>query len=175
MKQQNKNAFTLIEILIVISLIALIALLATTNITFFNRFIVRSEISRLHTTCRYLQQCAITTGKAQKLVFDVQQKSYQYEQCRQVLPSQVSFGIIPNALGPPGSAKRPIQKVITFSNNTIVFYPTGVISAGTVYLVDNAQHVMYALSNAVSQVSYLRMYQYDGTWHLLSHMQQTEN
>jgi hypothetical protein len=47
------------------------------------------------------------------------------------------------------------------------FYPTGIISSGTVYLVDKNKRYMYALSNAVSQFSYLRLYKYDGGWKLL--------
>ena len=61
-----------------------------------------------------------------------------------------------------------IEKAITFPGYAIHFYPTGIISSGTVYLVDKKKKCMYALSNAVSQVSYLRLYRYDGRWKLIS-------
>ena len=70
-------------------------------------------------------------------------------------------------MGSPGSPTHRIEKAITFPGSKIHFYPTGIISSGTAYLVDKNKQYMYALSNAVSQVSYLRFYRYDGGWKLL--------
>jgi len=81
-----------------------------------------------------------------------------------MLPAKVFFGFMPGAKGPPASANKLILKSITFTNNRIIFYPTGIISAGTVYLIDQAKQVMYALSNGVSQISFLRTYRYNGSW-----------
>ncbi len=164
MKLLNKSGFTLIELLIVISLFALLTFLASANLSFFDRLLVRSELEKLHMVCRYLQRCAIVSGQEQYLIFDNNQHAYTYDEHHEKLPPQIRLGFLSRAQGPPGSANKPIHNAITFSGNRIVFYPTGIISAGTVYLIDRSQQSMYALSNAVSQVSYLRMYQYDGKW-----------
>lgn len=164
MKWWNKPGFTLIELMIVVSLVALLAVLATANLSFLDRLIVRSEIEKLHTIARYLQRCAITENKTYHLTFDEHNNAYNYENHHETLSPHIAIGIIPEALGPPASADKPIRQSVTFQNKRITFYPTGIMSAGTVYLIDRTKQCMFALSNAVSQISYLRLYQYDGTW-----------
>ena len=170
----NGDGFTLIELMVVIGLIALLALLTTANLNFFERIVVRAEIEKLHTLCRYLQRCAIASNKEYHLVFDASKNNYRYENHVEQLPRQVLFGFLPDAHGPPAFPRRAIQKPITFQGNRITFYPSGILSAGTLYLIDRTKQSMYALSNAVSQVSYLRMYHYTGEWQLLSGIKKSE-
>ena len=167
MKWWNRQGFTLIELMVVIGLVALLALLTTANLTFFDRIIVRSEIEKLHTICRYLQRCAIAENKTHYLVFDLENNKYCYQQHQEQLPQHVAFGFLPGTHGPPALANRLIRKAVTFQGDRITFYPSGIISAGTLYLTDRTQQTMYALSNAVSQVSFLRMYHYSGKWKLM--------
>lgn len=163
---RGRNAFSLIELMVVICLCGVIAGLTIVQLSFLDATIVRSEIEKLAAVCMYAQQLSRATNQEKHLVFDLQKNEYRCDGYREKLSSQVSFGILPGIKGPPGSSVHKIEKAITFSGQRICFYPSGIISSGTVYLVDKQKHCQYALSNAVSQVSYLRIYRYDGVWKL---------
>lgn len=163
----KKKGFTLIEVMVVICLCAIIATLGIMQLSFLDATIVHSQVDKLAAVCSYLRQKAIATNAEQVLIFDVKKNEYRCDGMRETLSQRVSFGFVPHALGPPGSPSHTIKKAITFVDSSIHFYPTGIISSGTVYFVDNNKRYMYALSNAVSQFSYLRFYRYDGKWKLL--------
>jgi len=164
MKWLNKQGFTLIELAVVLALFLLLSIFVQVNINFLDRMILHTEIEKLQTICRYLQQCALVSNKQQELIFSQANKSYHHHNHNETLPTKVSFDFISGAKGPPASANKLIQKSITFANNRIIFYPTGIISAGTVYLTDQTKQAMYALSNGVSQISFLRTYRYNSSW-----------
>jgi len=138
------------------------------QLSFLDSTIVHTEVDKLVAVCSYLQQKAITTNTELVLTFDTQKNEYRCGTIHEVLSQRISFGFLSNALGSPGSPSAKIEKAVTFPHSAIHFYPTGIISSGTVYLVDKKKQSMYALSNAVSQVSYLRLYRYDGRWKLIS-------
>lgn len=163
----TKQGFTLIEAMIVICLFALIATLGMKQLSFLDDTIAHAEVDKLAGVCTYLQQKAIATNSDQLLVCDVQKNEYRLGNAHEPLSRRIAFGFLPNVLGSPGSPSHSIKKAITFPDSSIHFYPTGTISSGTVYLTDKNKKIMYALSNAVSQVSYLRLYRYDGRWKLL--------
>lgn len=166
MNKKKRAAFTLIELMVVICLCALLAGFAMVHLSFLDRTIARAEIDKLATVCVYLQQLAIATNTEKHLIFDIQKNEYHFDAYHEKLPQHLKFGCLPGVFGPPGNPVHSVEKVITFPGHKICFYPTGIISSGTVYLTDKKGHYQYALSNAVSQVSYLRMYRYDGTWKL---------
>jgi prepilin-type N-terminal cleavage/methylation domain-containing protein len=163
----TKSGFTLIEAMVVLALFALIATLGMIQLSFLDSTIVHAEVDKLATTCSYLQQKAIASNSDQLLVCDTEKNKYRGDNVNETLSSRVCFGFLPNVLGSPGCRSRVINKAVTFADSSIHFYPTGVISAGTAYLTDKNKKTMYALSNAVSQVSYLRLYRYDGKWKLI--------
>jgi len=167
MKWLNKQGFTLIELAVVLALFLLLSIFAQINIKFLDRMILHTEIEKLHSICRYLQQCALVSNKQQELIFSPTNKSYRHHNHNETLSTKASFGFMPGVKGPPASANKLIQKSITFVNNRIIFYPTGIISAGTVYLTDQEKQVMYALSNGISQISFLRIYRYKNSWQSL--------
>lgn len=158
------HAFTLIECCIVVLLIGLVLFFTGGQSLFLNRIMVRTELEHLYTTCYYLQRKAMITHQPQKLIFDQEHKSYSYDTVRHDLPKSVSFGYPNGARGAPAGQEQFITHPITFINNAILFSPTGVMQAGTVYLCDTAHKYGFALSCAVAQVSYLRKYRYNGTW-----------
>lgn len=162
-----KHGLTLIEAMVVVFLFCLIATLGMIQLSFLDDTIAHAEVDKIAGMCMYLQQKAIVTDSEQLLVCDEQKNEYRVDNVRETLSKRIAFGFLPNALGSPGSAVRGIKKAITFASSSIHFYPTGTISSGTVYLTDKNKKIMYALSNAVSQVSYLRLYRYDGRWKLL--------
>jgi len=152
--------------MVVVCLCALLAGLSMMQLSFLDATIARAEIDKLATVCTYVQQLARATNEEKFLTFDMQKNEYTCDGFAEKLSQRVSFGILPGVKGPPGSPDHVVEKAITFPGQRICFYPTGVISSGTVYLIDKRYSVQYALSNAVSQVSYLRMYRYDGGWKL---------
>lgn len=162
-----KFGFTLIELLVVLSLFALLATLGIKQLSFLDETIVHAQIDKFAAMCSYLHQKAMATDTEQLLICDEQKNEYRSGDIKGTLPLTVCFGFLPNVLGSPGSPSHKIKKAITFPDFTIHFYPTGIISSGTVYFTDIHKKCMYALSNAVSQVSYLRLYRYDGKWKLL--------
>ena len=163
-----KKGFTLIEVMVVLCLCVLIATLGMMHISFLDSMIVHAQVDRLAAICSYLREKAIATNSEYVLTFDIEKNEYRCDTIRETLSQRISFGFLPHVLGPPGSPSHKIDKAITFPNVSIHFYPTGIISSGTVYLIDKKKQYMYALSNAVSQFSYLRLYRYDNQWKLLS-------
>jgi len=161
------QGFSLIEFMVVICLITLLACLGGYQFSWFDSVMARTEVDKLYAFCRYVQQRAIATNKELVVSIDTKNNSYQCENLREVLPKQIVFGVMKNIKGPPSSPAYFIDNPVTFQHHEIRFYPTGIISSGTAYLVDRAQQYMYALSNAVSSVSYLRLYRYDGRWKII--------
>jgi len=166
--QYVKHGFTLIELLVVLALCMLLATLGMMQLSFLDETITHAQVDKFAAVCSYLQQKAITSNNEQLLVCDEYKNEYRGDKVTETLSPRVCFGFLPNVLGSPGSPTHLIKKAITFPGSTIHFYPTGIISSGTVYLTDQHKKAMYALSNAVSQVSYLRLYRYDGKWKLLN-------
>ena len=163
----NRKAFSFFELLVVIALCGLIATLGVMQFSFFDAVIVHVEIEKLATACNYLQQKAIATNQECTMRFDIQNNAYYVDKICEKLSKNIVFGFSSQVLGPPGSPSTAITKAITFADSVIHFYPTGIISAGTIYLIDKKKQSMYALSNAVSQVSFLRLYCYEQKWKLL--------
>src|SRR5579872_64404 len=157
-------AFTLIECCLVVALLGLMMFLTGAQSLFLHRLLVRTELEHLYTTCYYLQRKAMITQQPQKLILQPDTNSYSYNGTCYSLPTHVRFGCPDGAQGPPAHPATVITKPITFINNAISFAPSGVMQAGTAYLIDRNGIHGYALSCAVAQVSYLRKYQYNGQW-----------
>jgi len=161
------TGFSLIELMVVLSIVGLLTLLAAGNTMFLNRSIIRAQFEQLYSMCHLARQTAIATNKAQIIQFDLVCNTYSWGDRKESLPRAIRFGFIAGTKGPPAHPTTVLHTPITFSGNKITFHPDGIIQAGTLYLVDEQATTMYALSNAVSQFSYLRMYRFDGTWHTL--------
>lgn len=159
--------FSLIELMIVLSIMGLLTLLVVTNTTFLHRTSMYAQLEQLYSMCHLARQTALATNKAQTIQFDLLTNSYTWAHRTESLPRSLRFGFIPGTKGPPAYPTMPIYTPITFAGNKITFYPDGIIQSGTLYLIDEHATSMYAISNAVAQFSYLRMYRYDGTWHIL--------
>ncbi len=162
------KGFSLIELMVVMGLLIIIISLTAVNVTFLRRPLVCSELKKLHTICMYLQQSALASNQKQELVFNKGNRSYSYKGHQEKLPAHVMFGLLPGAKGPPANPRGVPKSPITFKGERITFHPNGVIKPGTVYLVDENKQFMYGMSCSVAQVSYLRKYRYDGSWHILS-------
>jgi type II secretory pathway pseudopilin PulG len=166
----NREGFTLIQVLLVLALSALLATVTVPVFTFFDRLSARAELDRLYELCMLLQQRAQLENKEYKLKLDLEKHMYvvyqqdQEQQDQQhALAKSVRFGIVPGVKGPPAQPSKILIKPVSFPQNTITFYPTGVIHPGSLYLVDRSTASLYALTAAVSSFSYIRRYSYTPT------------
>lgn len=163
-----RQGFTLIECMVVVALCATLLALTATNFSFMRAWLVRSDLDTLAAVCRYAQQCALVTHAQQVITFDLEHHCYQFNNRIYCLAPGVCFGIIPHAKGPPAHPSHTLTKPITFGQQQITCSEQGIINAGTIYLTDINNKVLYALSCAVSHTSYLRKYVYKNTWLPLS-------
>jgi lysozyme family protein len=134
---------------------------------------VRAEINGIVLFFSYMQNKALLQGEDLEVVFDIEKGSY-YERNVQAnhvhfLHQDIKIHILPGVKGPPSSPQAIVQKPITFVGNTVIFYKTGIVSSGVIYIADTKNNVQYAISNAVSSISCIRLYQYtkDEKWVLV--------
>lgn len=165
----NSKAFSLIEILVVISIIFLISTTSFYRFSFFDKFLVKNETQHLFNAMSFLQQKAISSNTNQQLFFDLKNNCYFYfsnnKKNNHKLANKVKFDFIKGILGPPSAPSKTIKKITTFKRNKDGFYfatfhPNGQIDTGTIYLVDKRYKSMFAVTSPISQVSYLRKYQH---------------
>lgn len=158
---------TLVELTIVIAIFSLITACTVINTGFLHHLMVRSELEHLCMMCRYLQSKALATHQKQILNFDLHANTYASEGVHYQLPHSITFGVCSGIKGPPATPTKPIKEPVTFKNNQIIFHETGIISAGAAYLIDAQHKHCYALTAAVSPISYMRLYRYTDSWQLL--------
>lgn len=115
----------------------------------------------------YLQRIAMVTNKKQILTFDTARNCYTYRGHEERLSSYTTFGTLNNVKGPPSTPTHTINNPITFIGKRITFTPNGILQPGTIYLTDKNKQYQFALSVPVSQISFLRKYQYDGKWYYI--------
>jgi prepilin-type N-terminal cleavage/methylation domain-containing protein len=161
------HGFSLIELMITITLCVLIVTITVVNVSFLHRGTVRSEVEKLYSACMYLQQRALCSGQECILEFDEIHERYRFDGKVEQFDAAVHFGVPPGVKGPPSEPRNLVTSPITFAGTRIIFYPDGVISSGTVYLTDTKRSTVYALSSAVAQISHLRKYSYTDSWKLL--------
>lgn len=182
-----RKAFSLIELLIFLSLILVMVTVAVPRLDFFNNYFLSHELDKLFVTFSYLQQKAIAGNKKYSITFNLADNSYSYQSENPVnisefvttrLSESVAFGFIEGVMGPPSNPTQKIEKSINLEkiiNNSdrklseqVSFWPNGRISHGTIYLVDKSHKHMGALTCSVSQVSYIRRYKYENSrWEML--------
>ena len=174
LKKYFKRAFSLIEILVCISILLVLA--STTIPRFFDvdKALLMHELDKLFVTFSYVQQKAIASNTQQMIRFELVTNSYFYlnqahKQVPQALANSIKFGFLKTAKGPPSTPVNFIKKPITFENQKtplqVIFYPDGKITPGSLYLVDKKEKNMVALTCSISQVSYVRKYVYNkSTW-----------
>jgi prepilin-type N-terminal cleavage/methylation domain-containing protein len=162
-----KKGFSLIELMVVVSLVLILASITIANFSYFQRNIIHLEINKLYAACMYAQRCAMVTNKPQKLKFDRVRRLYTINNRTEKLSKDIEFGFMAGSKGPPSAPSRVITSPITFKNDEITFNPNGIIQPGSVYVVDSKKQCMYALSSPISQVSFLRKYRYDKKWGLI--------
>ena len=162
-----RSGFSLIETMVVITIIGILAVTVHVNTSFFTASLMRAQLTSLCNMCQLARHTAMASNSTETITFDLRAHTYRWKDRVEQLPIGMKFGYIPGTKGPPSNPVAPLYTPVTFTGSHITFYPDGIIQAGTVYLVDTNATTMYALSNAVAHISYLRLYRYDGAWKLL--------
>lgn len=161
-------AFTLLECMIVIGVLLIVSIISVPRLDFLNRLLVRNELEKIAMLASHLQRSAMVNGVAQELYFDIKNNQFGEPGSLQPVDHRVLFGAAPGVVGPPSLPTHAVHSPITFAGNTIIFYPDGKMRPGAVYLTDQNKRYCYALTVAVSTVSYLRRYYYNnGLWELI--------
>lgn len=163
-----KLGFSLIELMITISLCMVLVGLGMVNVRSLEKTKVVAEMDLLCTACNALQQQAIATGKIQELALDTARHKYSCNGHEHALASGVYFDTALDAYGPPSAPHKQLEYPTTFKENTILFYPEGMMSAGMICFTNGKRTMLYAISSSVAHVSFLRRYYYDGNWHAIT-------
>lgn len=162
-------AFTLIELLLVLTITLLLATLSIPSFFSSTEQEIVKELDKLEAIIVYLQQQAVATQKTHMIFFDQNQQGYLFDKNGKNVTfsfgNNICFGFLPTAYGPPGDPTAPIKQCIAFPINekNIFFaklFPNGKISPGSLYITDKYKKHMGALTCSVSQVSYIRKYVY---------------
>lgn len=163
----KKLGFTLFECCTVCALCIVILTLTWVNFSYLTTNVIRTDLELLQTVCQSAQQRALSLHKPQVIDIDVHHNTYRYNGNTFFLSAGIRFGIKQGTKGPPAHPKNLVTTCCTFADQKIVCSANGIISSGTLYLTDDKQSTVYALSNAVADVSYLRLYVYRNTWQAL--------
>ena len=166
MKHLCRAAFTLIELMLVLAIFTLFTSLIMLNLNHLNNSQIYQELSLFQAHMQSLQQQAVAQGVQKEMKFALADNTYEWLGHSHALSKHIRFGIQHNIKGPPSNPTHTLTSPCTFADNAVIFYPDGIIRPGTVYLIDSGNR-LFALSCAVSSVSFLRKYRYDGKWKLL--------
>ena len=175
--KHKRHAFSVIELLMVVSIICILAAIGIPSL--FNRASdgpLINSLNELELLCLCAQHSAYASNEQQCITINTMTKecclTTKTQTWRFQLPATCHFGVIGRVCGPPAEPKEIITQAVTFPGEKttyrIFFRPTGVISAGTAYIIDKDAGCMGALTCGVSQVSYIRKYMYKNHyWQLL--------
>lgn len=158
--------FMLLELLIVLLLVGLLACYTLPCFSLFDGWIVRMELDSLYFRFLALQQRARMGNCTKKLILNSQEGSYRVEgEKPQYLAKEVCFKKWPHS--PRATQGHPTKNegCITFQNNRVLFYASGDIDAGSVYLSDTQGRFLYRLTANVGKESALsKYYANNGQW-----------
>lgn len=160
----KKLGFLLVELAIVLLAFCIVIGFTLSNFSYLNRILIHCELDKLHAAALYASRCAQVSNRECSLIFDVKNNGYTVQKHQEKLAKGVEFGFLQGAKGPPSIPHTPIKSAITYRGSHITFYPSGIMQAGTVYLIDEQKTMMYALSSPVAQYSFMRKYRYDAQW-----------
>lgn len=76
----------------------------------------------------------------------------------------VCYGVVEGVKGPPSLPQHIVHDPIHFVNKKIVFYPEGVVQAGTLYFTDHYKGCSYAITSSVGMIPLFRRYVYRDGW-----------
>ena len=153
--------------MIVIALVALLMTLSIGSFRFFNRWLVRLQLNHLYMLCLCTRCQAMALRRTLHIQCNSSTNTYASVHQQYHLRKAI-FNYLPGTMGPPSNPVYPITQPITFAQDTITFYPDGTMNAGTIYITDQDQTSMYALTIGVTEFPFIRTYLYANQWQLLT-------
>ena len=118
---------------------------------------ITAQIDRIRLFCLDSLYRALYTGLLQHIV--IRDNRLVNDQGQElVLDNELVFGVLPGTYGPPGLPQALVIDPVTFQGHMIVLHPSGVMNAGTLYLVNRTTKDGYALSSSVGAFGFLRRY-----------------
>jgi prepilin-type N-terminal cleavage/methylation domain-containing protein len=144
----KQPGFTLIEIVIVLSIMGILAVLSTTAFSGLQHHLLFQKTCReLTSDLRIVRQMALTKQMTYTVTFDSLTRSHTLPSGRKVLQTGTGFGYPGGVEGPP-SDPQPLRDPdgISFPNNRAVFYPRGQNSLGTLYVTDRRETAAVTLA-----------------------------
>lgn len=173
----RKSAFSLIELMLSITIILILFLIAAPKLSFMDDYFLYREQDVLCATIAYVQHKAIATNQSQILSFDLNKNSYTYSYPKSKIQTDkllhgVSFGFLSGTKGPPSKPEALVTKAITFDIKKeipkIICLPNGAITSGTIYLLDKKKIKMIAVTIGITEIASIRKYAYEGNrWVML--------
>lgn len=172
----SHKAFSLIELLLSVSIISVLVILAVTRLSVFSAYWLYREQDQLAMVITYVQRKAMVTNTVQKIILDPEKNSYRYnypgiKPKTTHLAHGVSFGFLSGSYGPPAHPEQLVTNPITFQKTKngyeIICYPDGTMSAGTIYLLDHKKVTMVALTVNVGTFAVVRKYKQNNLQWLL--------
>lgn len=165
-RKHKIKAFSLIEVMVCLSIILLGMGVCMQQQGIFKRMIIRQEMNRLFHEIYAVRSVAMIQGEPREIRFDRIAHRYESGGIWHDLPAVIKFGVLPGIQGPPSRPQSAIVDPIHFVGHRITCYPDGTIQAGTIYVIDDDALYQYAITSGASSVSLLRKYRYDGSWQL---------
>lgn len=165
----NKSGATLWELLLYGTLIAIVYAGAIQITWVWQHSLLYAQVHAICMLCNYARQCALHSLSGKVVFFDIKTNSCRCEEMQEQLAPGICFGTASIVYGPPRNPIKVVHKPVTFVGERMVCYPSGIMQSGTVYLTDCYKRATYAISNAVSTFSHMRMYHWNGKrWDFLS-------
>jgi prepilin-type N-terminal cleavage/methylation domain-containing protein len=179
MQLLNERAFTLIELMIVLTIVGILSVLTLEgHKVLLDHYRLQSASSMLFSDLRTIRQQALATRHRHRVDFDPDRSGYSVWVTgmgvgadsegrlvhQAVLPESIRFGAAPGVKGPPSDPKEiPDLDGVTFRDNRLVFMPDGGLgtSAGAIYLTEGFQDQRtHAITVTVS--GHVRLYGWTG-------------
>lgn len=161
----SKSGYTLIELMIVLSLIGILTVLGVTD---FARQVPRHHLSdagrKMISDFRRIRQKAIAEGVPQTILFDPGSRGYLLPgSTNQFLPSHIQFGYTEEVRQSPSGAADLPDDGISFRENSVTFQPNGTFAGlgGTIYLT-NSPSMKETIAITVNMTGRIKRYQWRG-------------
>lgn len=157
----NARGFTILEVLLVLSITGIMSALAVSDIpAFTGRFYLQSTARQISTDLREIKILSAIERSDYTVTFDPANNSYDLPGRRLKLPDGVRFGFSNGVLGPPGNpVSIPDADGVTFPSDRISFYHQGSNSLGTIYIT-NDRNVTLAISLSIT--GRIKIWRWDG-------------
>lgn len=154
----KRSGYLFLECAVVIALIVFLATLAVSLNDVVDKAEVLGEGRRIAAFLRYQWMRAQSDGRDFEVIIDEKNRQLKANNEVLTLASNVAFGFLSKAYGPPSRPIKPLSSSSTFKDNKIIFYNDGSVSAGSLYIIDKKKKYLYAITIPIPDSFYIRIY-----------------